>query len=110
MDSGSLLRLISESTRYNLLARLRSGEQTVGQLVAALDDEQSNLSHHLATLRKAGLVAARKIGRTQRYRLSDAEVGHLLDQVDALTARLDHVGASAALGMPAGPAFPSDGL
>lgn len=100
MEPVSLLRLISEATRHAILARLRQGEQTVGELVVALADEQSNLSHHLADLRKAGLVTARRVGRTQRYRLSDAEVGHLLDQVEALAARLDHVGYTTSLGMP----------
>ncbi len=105
MDSGSLLRLISEATRHAILARLRQGEQTVGDLVVALADEQSNLSHHLAGLRKAGLVAARKEGRTQRYRLSDPEVAKLLDQVDGLASRLDQVGYTAALGISVEPGF-----
>lgn len=105
MDSASLLRLIAEATRHAILTRLRQGEQTVGELVAALADEQSNVSHHLAVLRKAGLVAASKRGRTQRYRLSDPEVGLLLDQVESVAARLDQVGYTAALGIPVGPQF-----
>lgn len=105
MDSAALLRLISESTRHALLRNLREGERTVSQLVAAVQDEQSNVSHHLATLRREGIVAARKSGRTQVYRLADAEVGRMLDQVDAIAARLDRVAYSAALGLPADAAF-----
>ncbi len=105
MESAALLRLISEATRYGLLKALRSGERTVSELVAAVGDEQSNVSHHLATLRKEGLVAARRAGRKQVYRLADAEVGRMLDQVDALAARLDQVAYTTALGIPTDPAF-----
>lgn len=105
MDSAALLRLISESTRHALLKSLRGGERTVSELVAALHDEQSNVSHHLATLRREGLVAARRIGRKQVYRLADSEVGRMLDQVDALAARLDQVVYTTALGIPTDPAF-----
>lgn len=105
VDAGALLRLISESTRHAILARLRQSEATVGQLVTALRDEQSNISHHLALLREAGLVVAQRSGRTQRYRLSDPEVARLLDQVQAVAAGLDRVGYSAILGLPTRPGF-----
>lgn len=105
MESAALLRMISEGTRHALLQELRAGERTVGELVAALQDEQSNLSHHLAVLKGAGLVASRKEGRNQRYRLADAEVARLLEQVDQLAARLDQVAYSVSLGLPGGQAF-----
>jgi len=84
---------------------LRGGERTVSELVAALGDEQSNVSHHLAALRKQGLVAARRSGRKQLYRLADPELAAMLDKVDALAARLDQVAYTAALGIPTDPAF-----
>jgi DNA-binding transcriptional ArsR family regulator len=105
MDSASLLRLVSERTRHALLSALRQGERTVTQLVAQLQDEQTNVSHHLATLRQANLVSVRKQGRQQIYRLSDPEVGRLLDQVESLAARLDQVAYVSALGLPVEPAY-----
>lgn len=105
MDSAALLRLVSERTRHALLSALRSGERSVGQLVEELQDEQTNVSHHLATLRQASLVAVRRAGRRQVYRLSDPEVGRLLDQVEALAAKLDQVAYVSALGLPVQPAF-----
>ncbi len=105
VDAGALLRLISESTRYGILARLRQGDATVSQLVDALGDEQSNVSHHLALLREAGLVRSQRSGRHQRYGLSDPEVARLLDQVKAVAGRLDQVGYSTVLGIPPGPGF-----
>lgn len=100
MDAVALLRLVSEETRHAILDELRKGERTVGQLVAALQDEQTNVSHHLATLREAGLVAARKAGRNQHYRLADAEVAKVLAQVESLAARLEELAYTASLGLP----------
>lgn len=105
MDAASLLRLVSETTRHGLLSALRRGERSVNQLVTELADEQSNVSHHLKVLRDAGLVTAVRRGRSQLYRLSDAEIGRVLDQVEALASRLDRLGYVAVLGLPADPQF-----
>jgi DNA-binding transcriptional ArsR family regulator len=105
VDSASLLRLVSERTRHGILQELRQGERNVAALVQALQDEQTNVSHHLAVLRDAGLVAARRHGRMQFYRLAEAEVGRLLEQVDALADRLDQVAYSSKLGLPAAGGF-----
>lgn len=105
MDGAALLRLISETTRHAILERLRSDPCTVSQLVDTTGQEQSNVSHHLAVLRDAGLVSARRVGRTQVYRLSDAEVARLLQQVEAVAAKLDQVAYSTSLGLPAQPGF-----
>lgn len=105
MDAVALLRLVSEETRHALLDELRKGERSVGQLVAALQDEQSNVSHHLGTLREAGLVACRRDGRHQHYRLADAEVAKVLEQVESLAARLEQLAYTTSLGLPVDAAF-----
>lgn len=99
MDAVALLRLVSEETRHALLDELRNGERTVGDLVAALEDEQSNVSHHLGTLREAGLVACRREGRKQVYRLADREVAKVLEQVESLAARLEELAYTSSLGL-----------
>ncbi|MHB8633358.1 MAG: ArsR/SmtB family transcription factor [Thermoplasmatota archaeon] len=105
MDSAELLRLLSEGTRHGLLAALRSGEKSVGNLVVALAVEQSNVSHHLSILRMAGLVTSRRAGRSQLYRLADPQVAPLLDEVGALAARLERVAYTSRLGLPTDPLF-----
>ncbi len=105
VDEAALLRLISEATRHRILRALREREQTVGELVASMQDEQSNVSHHLALLRSAGLVAAVRAGRTQRYRLADSQVARLLDEVQALASHLERVAYTSRLGLPTDPAF-----
>ena len=105
MDAGALLRLISEPTRHAMLERLRSGPCDVGQLVAAVGSEQSNVSHHLSLLRDAGVVGAQRAGRRRVYHIADQELTRLMAEVDALAARLEQVAYSAALGLPAQPAY-----
>lgn len=97
--------MVSERTRHGILSRLLDGEATVGQLVKAMDDEQSNVSHHLAALRKAGIVAARRDGRTQVYRLADPELGKLLHQIRDVASRLEKAAYTSSLGIPMDPAF-----
>lgn len=99
MDAAALLRLISEPTKHGVLTALRDGERTVSELVAATGREQSNVSHHLATLRERGLVRARAVGRQRQYRLADRELGRLLEQVDHLADRLEQVAYSSGLGL-----------
>lgn len=100
MDAVALLRMVSEPTRHALLDQLRAGEKTVTQLVDALQDEQSNVSHHLGTLREAGLVICRRDGRRQVYRLADGEVAKVLEQVEALAGRLEQLAYTSSLGLP----------
>jgi ArsR family transcriptional regulator len=105
MDSVALLRLVSEGTRHAILDELRKGERSVNGLVAVLADEQSNVSHHLGTLREAGLVSARKDGRHQYYRLADSEVAKVLEQVESLAARLEQLAYTSSLGLPVDAGF-----
>jgi DNA-binding transcriptional ArsR family regulator len=105
MDAVALLRLVSEESRHALLDELRKGERTVGALVAVLHGEQTNISHHLATLRVAGLVLARKQGRNQVYRLADDGVAKILEQVEALAARLEQLAYTTSLGLPVDAGF-----
>ena len=67
-----MFRAFSDRTRLRLLNMLRTGETCVCDLVAVLDVPQPKVSRHLAYLRKAGLVIARKDGFWMHYRLAGA--------------------------------------
>ncbi len=105
MDPVALLRLVSQPTRHGLLKALLEGEATVGQLADGLRLEQSNVSHHLRTLRDVGLVTARRAGRHQRYRLAHREVTRLLQQIDVVAARLEAAALTKGLGVGIGSGF-----
>ena len=53
---------------------LADGEASVGELATRVACQVPNMSQHLAVLRSAGLVAARRDGSTVYYRLADPKV------------------------------------
>jgi ArsR family transcriptional regulator len=67
-----MFRAFSDRTRLRILHLLRGGEVCVCDLVRVLEVPQSKVSRHLAYLRKAGLVTARKEGLWMHYRLAPA--------------------------------------
>lgn len=74
-------RVIGEPMRIKLLDRLRDGAATVGELVAALDAAQQNVSKHLGVLHNAGIVSRTKEGTSVRYAIADGTVFALCEQV-----------------------------
>ena len=63
-------RALGDDTRIRLLEILATGERTVGELMDATTLGQSLVSHHLRTLRQAGLVRTRRDGRWIHYSVS----------------------------------------
>lgn len=74
-------RMLGEPYRLRMLQELESGERTVGELVAALDGNQSNVSKHLQILHDAGLVSRRRDGVSIVYSISDPMVFQLCELV-----------------------------
>lgn len=68
-----MFRAFSDRTRLRMLHLLTSGELCVCDLVQALRIPQPKASRHLAYLRRAGLVTARKEGLWSYYRLAPAQ-------------------------------------
>lgn len=91
-----LFAALSDPTRRAILARLREGEASAGTLAAPFALTQPAVSRHLATLRRAGLVAERRAGTRRIFRLAPhrlAEIDAWLDDfrmaMEANYARLD---------------------
>ncbi len=68
---------IADPVRRDILALLREGEQAAGALVETLNLPQPNVSKHLKTLRKAGLVTMRIDGARRLYSLDPAPLKEL---------------------------------
>src|SRR5687768_8139377 len=67
-----MFRAFSDRTRLRILHLLTGGELCVCDLVEVLRVPQPKVSRHLAYLRKAGLVVARKGGYWSYYNLAPA--------------------------------------
>lgn len=80
-------RALSDPVRLRLLDLLRDGERGAGELARASGASPANVSHHLALLRRLGLVACERRGRDVVYRLADPCVAALCDRVCESLAR-----------------------
>ncbi len=86
-----MFRAFSDRTRLRILHLLRDGELCVCDLVRVIDAPQPKISRHLAYLRKAGLVNARKQGLWSYYTLTPAANAFHAKLLDCLSHCFDHV-------------------
>jgi ArsR family transcriptional regulator, arsenate/arsenite/antimonite-responsive transcriptional repressor len=78
----SLFQALGDATRLRLLNLLAAGEVCVCYFVEILGEAQPKISRHLAYLRKAGLVEARRDGKWIHYSLrrpTDPQVAAVLE-------------------------------
>jgi DNA-binding transcriptional ArsR family regulator len=75
------LRTIGDPMRIRILDLLREGELSVGEITERLGTSQQNASKHLGVLLQAGIVGRRKAGTSSMYRVTDASVFELCEQV-----------------------------
>lgn len=73
--------------RLALLEHLAQGERNVDALADKVGLTIANASQHLQSMRRAGLVAARREGKFTLYRLSDDSVLDLLDAIGRVAKR-----------------------
>jgi ArsR family transcriptional regulator len=73
---------MGDETRLQILELLSPGEQCVADLMAATGLGQSLVSHHLRTLRDAGLVHDRRDGRWIFYSLAEAAIAAVRQTVE----------------------------
>ncbi|MDN5364509.1 MAG: hypothetical protein PWQ91_1571 [Eubacteriales bacterium] len=78
---AEFLKALSHPTRIRILELLRAGEKCVCEFTEDLDLEQSNISQHLAVLKKQGILSSRKEGLMVLYRINYPEVLDILDTV-----------------------------
>lgn len=63
-------RALADPTRLRLINLIAGQELCVCYLVLVIDAPQPKISRHLAYLRQAGIVAARREGKWMHYRLT----------------------------------------
>jgi DNA-binding transcriptional ArsR family regulator len=85
-QAASLFRVLANPTRLAILLTLQTGEQRITDLAAQLGGSQANISAHLTRLRQAGLITSRTQGRAVYYRLTQPELGDLLQAAGQLHA------------------------
>lgn len=93
---AEFFKAIGHPVRIRVLELLSEDEQSVSDLLGAIDVGQAYLSQQLGVLRRAGLVTARREGSRVLYALADARMAELLAVarqmlVDMATATRDEL-------------------
>jgi ArsR family transcriptional regulator, arsenate/arsenite/antimonite-responsive transcriptional repressor / arsenate reductase (thioredoxin) len=96
-SASSMLKLLADDTRWQLIAELRRSDLQAGELGTLLKLPQNLVSYHLGMLRQAGLVQAHR---------SDADARAVYYSLDlaALGAGYAHIGAAMQLPYSRNPA------
>ncbi len=88
MDESKFLRCITEESRRNILKFLGTEEKCVCEIVEFMGKEQSVISHHLASLRKCGLVENRQEGKRVMYKVTDPKLIEFLKNGEELASKI----------------------
>lgn len=86
-ENGEAWTALADRTRRAIVMQLADGERTVGELAAAMPVSQPAVSQHLKVLKQAGVVTDRADGTKRIYRLNEAGVSALRDQLDMFWKR-----------------------
>ena len=98
MMHDTVFQTLADPTRLRIVEALATGEQAVGDLVRAVDIDQSGVSRHLRILGEAGFVAMRPDGARRLYSLRPEPFQQIDDWVRTYRklweGRLDRFGAA----------------
>jgi DNA-binding transcriptional ArsR family regulator len=74
---AELFSLLSTPIRLKIISALCNGEKNVSQLLEEIDTTQPNMSQHLSTLYRAGVLGKRRDSTQIYYRLQSERVSTL---------------------------------
>ena len=75
---GEGFKALADPTRRRILELLRDGDLTASELAEHFDISKPSLSHHLATLKSAGLVSDERCGQNIVYSLNTTVMQDLI--------------------------------
>ena len=78
MSSNKAFKALADPTRREILALLRKGERTAGDLAERFDMTKPSMSHHFAVLKEAELITSRREGQQIWYGLNTTVVEDLM--------------------------------
>lgn len=84
---ADILKALAHPTRLNILESLRDGERCVCKIIDDVNIEQSNVSQHLAVLKKLDIVSSRKDGLKVIYQVKHEEIFQILNLLDGFISK-----------------------
>ncbi len=80
-DLDDFVKAMADETRQRILSLLQAGELNESDIVTRMDLTQPTISHHLAILRRAGLVSTRREGKQVFYRPNPVCVADCCEEI-----------------------------
>jgi DNA-binding transcriptional ArsR family regulator len=78
---SELCKTLANEKRQMILAALRDGERSVGEIAQRTEIPQANLSQHLATMRAHGVVRTRREGARIYYEIANPKLIKAFDLI-----------------------------
>jgi ArsR family transcriptional regulator len=85
---AEVCKTLASAKRLEILNLLRDQEMSAGEIVKRMKIAKANVSQHLAVMRKAGILDARRDGLNIYYRISSPKVTKACDLMREVL--LDH--------------------
>lgn len=80
---------LADPTRRAILARLSTGESTVGELARPFEISRPAVSKHLRVLERAGIVSSSRVGRESRFRFEPEPIQRVRSYLETVSAQWD---------------------
>lgn len=80
-------KALADPTRREILALLRDGDRTAGEIAEKFPTAFATVSHHLGALKDAGLVLTTREGQHIRYSLNTTVFQELVQHLIGLAQR-----------------------
>jgi ArsR family transcriptional regulator, arsenate/arsenite/antimonite-responsive transcriptional repressor len=78
VSTNKAFKALADPTRREILALLRRGEMTAGDLAEKFDMTKPSMSHHFTVLKDADLITSRRDGQQIWYGLNTTVVQDLM--------------------------------
>ena len=76
-SAAELFSILSTPVRLKIISAVCQEEKNVSELLEQIDTTQPNMSQHLGTLYRSGILAKRRVGTQIYYRLQSERVATL---------------------------------
>ena len=76
-SAAELFALLSTPIRLKIISAVCQGEKNVSELLESIETTQPNMSQHLATLYRSGILSKRREGTQIYYKLQSERVATL---------------------------------
>lgn len=84
MKLQATFKALSDPTRRKIIALLQNGPMQVQEIVDQFQTSNATISHHLSTLKKAGLIIDEKQGKYIYYELNASVIDEVIGWISSL--------------------------